>query len=525
MAEKNEFINKRIICRGGLISTRNWLDLNDNYASFAASLVNFEPSLFGGYRRINGFVPLEANEPEVDPANAEGPILGVFFFGDSIMCARKEQSGSTYNFYTWNPSVGWIAATIGFPLVSTDVTRVRYDTWNFDGTEHIGFVDGVNGLVVYDGTTWVQITTDVTNTQMINDVSLIRVYQNHIFLSGSATYPHLVIHSAPEDHDDFSSGNGAGQIVAAFPVNQIMPFREQLYVFGEKRIKKIRVEQTSFLIDDVVQDLGCLAGDSVVELNGDLIFLAQDGFRPISATEKIGDIELASISKTIQRDVLDLLRVYQAQDIKSVVIRGKSQARWFFSSSATPEENSLGILAGIQDGPNGQSFEWGILQGIKASCTDSQYIGTSEFVIHGTYDGRVMRQEIGNTFDSEPIRSIYQTPFLDFGDTELRKTVRNIRVFVRPEGSMSLDLGLKFDWDNAGTLNPQSYDVFSGGSPGVYGIAIYGIDVYGGITVPAENIPVSGSCWSLQVALVDSGSSAPFSIQSIVIEFSTDGRE
>src|SRR5690606_21207681 len=113
-------------------------------------------------------------------------------------------------FYQHNPGVGWTKLTTGLTLSSTGVTKIRYATWNFDGTEKVGFVDGVNGLVVYDGSAWTQITADMTNTQMVDDVKYISVYQNHIFMSGSSSDPHLVIHSAPQDETNFSPGGGAG---------------------------------------------------------------------------------------------------------------------------------------------------------------------------------------------------------------------------------------------------------------------------------------------------------------------------
>ena len=45
----------KVICNGGLNSNENHLDLSDNNPGAATRLVNYEVSLFGGYRRINGF--------------------------------------------------------------------------------------------------------------------------------------------------------------------------------------------------------------------------------------------------------------------------------------------------------------------------------------------------------------------------------------------------------------------------------------------------------------------------------------
>jgi len=40
----------KLICSGGLNSNENHLDLSENFPGEATRLVNYEPSLFGGYR-------------------------------------------------------------------------------------------------------------------------------------------------------------------------------------------------------------------------------------------------------------------------------------------------------------------------------------------------------------------------------------------------------------------------------------------------------------------------------------------
>ena len=57
--------NLKIICAGGLNSNENHLDLSDNEPGVATRLVNFEPSLFGGYRRISGYELYNSDFPEV----------------------------------------------------------------------------------------------------------------------------------------------------------------------------------------------------------------------------------------------------------------------------------------------------------------------------------------------------------------------------------------------------------------------------------------------------------------------------
>ena len=72
----------KVICGGGLNSNENHLDLSENNPGSATRLVNYEVSLYGGYRRIEGFQPYDATYQEVDPDDCEGRILALSIFKD-----------------------------------------------------------------------------------------------------------------------------------------------------------------------------------------------------------------------------------------------------------------------------------------------------------------------------------------------------------------------------------------------------------------------------------------------------------
>lgn len=524
-----------IICRGGLNTNQNWIELNaTNQGGSASSLVNFEPSLYGGYRRINGFTVLEDTDSgEVDPTGAEGRILGLAFHDTNIYAMRKQQSGNTYEFYQYVSGASWSKLNTRLNLNSIGVIKIRSDTFNFDGNPSIIFVDNSNNATLYNNTNWINIDPAATGAnfdnaggpQALEKPSLVRVWNNHVFMAGDASYPHIVAHSAPYAEYDWNSGSGAGQINVGMDVKQIFPFRDKLIVFGEEQIKYIYVNGSDFAVKDVTKNLGLYATDGVIEAAGDVIFLAPDGFRPFSATERIGDFELASISKAIQADILSYLNNYNDTEFDLVSYRSKSQLRLFISSTATEEVESPGIIGGLRQAGDGVAWEFGLLRGIKVSCAVSGFSGNplSEWILHGTYDGKVMRQEIGNSFNGEDIYAEYGTPYLDFQEPSIRKTPHNITVFCRPEGSVTLNTALVYDWGIVNRINPTSYETETTGDPAIYGLAVYGTDTYGGVTVPSMITNVQGSGHSFKIIFSTWGQSAPYSIQSLVIIFEDNG--
>lgn len=524
MSEKKT-ITQKVICRGGLISTQNHLELSDGYPGSAITLLNYEPSLYGGYRKINGYQYLEPNYPSVDNANAEGKILGIAIIGNDIIVARKLKSGATYNYYYWTNGGNWTPYTTGLTLSTVGIDKIRWDTFNYDSHESIAFVDGVNNLVVYDGTTWTEIDPTSQN-QALEAPKYVTDFKNHIFAAGDDSYPHILSHSAPNDALDWTSASGGGQLNAGFNIVQIKPFRDELYVFGEKKIKKVVVDSTlNFILQDVTVDIGCIASDSVVEINGDLVFLAQDGFRPIAGTARIGDIELASISKNIQRDILTMIQGALLSEVSSVTIRGKSQIRFFFNSPSISANETSGFLGGLVLDNGSLNWEWTRIRGLRAPVVTSGYINNIEYVVYGDYDGNVYRQEVGNSFNGGNILSTYSTPYLDFGDTEIRKTMRTLNVFLRPEGDTMISVKLQYDWGLKDIINPSSYVLEDINNSSIYGISLYGTGAYVGQTIPILKTNIQGSGFSVRAIFTTDDTNPSHSIQGIVFECSPNDRK
>ena len=204
------------------------------------------------------------------------------------------------------------------------------------------------------------------------------------------------------------------------------------------------------------------------------------------------------------------------------------QIRYFIGDDSKFVSDSLGIIGGLTNSSGTISWEFGELLGIRASCCESGYIGTTEFIIHGDYDGKVYKQEHGTSFNNEDIVSIYATPYLDFGETEQRKTLRKINTFIRAEGPLEMLLSMTYDWGDGAVSTPATYSQASAGAPTRYGgrnIDYNAANVlYGGSSKPIMTSDIQGSGFSAQATFVTVGQTEPFSIQGIVFEFTVAGR-
>jgi len=502
------------VCAGGLVTNVDPLTQAAALSGSAIRMINYEPALSGGYRRISGF------QNDYGTVTGTGAVLGVNVNGnihDGIFACRKPISGYNY-LHKWNATTSaWDAVTTTGSPDMTNVSRIRFVNYNWSG-EVMLLTDGHNPASTYDGTTYTQIT----HANAPNSPKFAEEFASHIFLAGDTTDPYNLYFSAPLDSTDFSPANGSGVINVGYSITAIKKFRNELFIFGANNIKKLVGNNTSnFTLQSVTSNLGCVAPDSVVEFGGDLLFLGPDGIRPISGTDRIGDVELAPVSKEIQ-DIFDNYYLSELiTDVSIAVIRKKSQFRFFFKN-----ESSLSLIGAIRKSANKQSiFEYSQLIGIEANCVASGYIGQFEHVIHGDGSGKVYRQERGQSFAGEDIFSLYQTPYFYMEDPDIRKNIYSVNTYLRSEGTTEVFVGVSYDYDDVNTNNPNTYDFSTEGAAALYGTAIYDAgDIYDGNPSPKKLTNVSGSGNSVSISYVTNNQSASHTIQAITITYGTADR-
>ena len=472
----------------------------------ATQLQNFEPDINGGYRRINGFTKYDSNQV----GGSSGTILGVHIYKDQVIAA---QGTAVYK------STG-----SGFTSIDTGRTsagRYNFVNFNFDGTDKMIMVDGANNASVYNNTT----VTDVSVSGAPADPAFVEVFRSHVFYAGMSASPQELIFSEPFDEDGFTSSDGAGSIKVDGVIKGIKVFRESLFVFCEDSIFKITGSSLSdFAVVPVTRRIGCVDGFSIQEISGDIVYLAPDGLRTIAGTERIGDVELGTVSKTIQPrlDNIDTDR------ISSLVIRGKTQYRLFFpddSGTASAQPGIIGTIKARVEG-GGIGWEYADLKGIKPSCCASGFISGTETVLHGGYDGYIYKQESGNTFDGTNIQAIYRSPDYTMGDAGIRKLMQRIIWNYDNDGTVNSKFRIRYDFNSSDVPQPAEYDLTTGAAIAIYGLAAstYGTAVYGSSGTPLVRQSVEGGGFTVAVRLDDTQGSAPISVKGYQLEFTPGGR-
>lgn len=329
-------------CKGGLNTNISEIEMLKQ-PGIATELMNFEVDPDGGYRRVNGFTDYGGGSTA--RPNSSNAVLGIKTYADGVIVC----SGT--DIYFSNDGATWLQINKASVHSSGD------DFTTFSNRSALARTgQGQCSVAVYEGiTTYGEVIicdgankpfyfymtgTGALNTRTFfageitvnnNDApKIVTIHENHTVVAGTSQNPDTIYYSKTNDPDDFV-GTGSGFIKLSDQVIGLKSFRGDLIVFCRNSIHKfINInDPATKQIVPITKNVGCLDQFSIQEIGGDLVFLSPDGIRTLAGTARIGDVELTSVSRNIQRIVSDIARNINTFTISSVVLRSKSQYRLY----------------------------------------------------------------------------------------------------------------------------------------------------------------------------------------------------
>jgi len=514
MPNTSEIKPLKVTCAGGLV-----LDKTPGSMQPGEALVlqNFEPDIDGGYRRISGFTKYSTST-----LSGSGYVLGIAILGANVIACRganvEKGTGNTWTSIVSN---------------RTNAGIYTFYKFNWDGTETLIMADGVNYAATYDGTTYTLMNGSVGSGSGTAPTAPdeVHTFKNHMFYAQD----NVLTWSAPYNANDFTPANGAGEINITEDITGLKVFRDALYIFCMNSIHKFTGNGLEdWKLDPVSKDVGCVSAQSIQEIGGDIVFLATDGLRTVAGTDRIGDVELGTISKPLHTRLQGIIE--DSSLITSCLVRKKNQYRMFYpksSDTAYPRKEtiSLGIIASLvrQTSPQvagNVGWEFADIVGIRPSYSMSDYINdTTELVLHGgTTDGIIYKQENGNDFDGTAIAAIYRTPDYSFDDIGLRKSLQRVILTVQYEGAVNAVVNFVYDFGSSTVPQPTSYTITTPDSIAMYGQALYGRSIYGADPIAITRMSGEGSGFTIAIRFEHTASENSFSIKDFQIEVTPSGR-
>jgi len=179
---------------GGLMTNVNPLQQGINFPGSASKLINFEPSIEGGYKKILGF-----NKWTTEVVPGTGLVQGVILVSpDDCIAVRAGK------YYLSEGKAAWVEkydSTISTP------NKVRHATFNFDGTEKIVMVNGLTKPIYYESATNTIVQDSAAPADVLG-ASIVVEHKNRLFFAKDS----FLTFTVQYDELDYTPGNGAGVI-------------------------------------------------------------------------------------------------------------------------------------------------------------------------------------------------------------------------------------------------------------------------------------------------------------------------
>ena len=532
--------------KGGLNTNLSQIEMLRE-PGIATTLVNFEVDPDGGYRRVNGFEPYGGDS--ATRPNTFQPALGIKTYADGVIVCSGDDIFFSNDGVTWlqinrsgvqNHGDDYSEFTGRSILDRAGQKQSSISIYEGNKSEYgeVLICDGkkkpfyfyMTGTGALNTRTFFAEEITVQNTEA---PSVGTIHSSYAVVSGTAENPNTIYISSPHNITSYSSG-----IQLADKVVGLRSFRNDCIIFCRNSIYKlinIGIPNTEAIVP-ITKNVGCLDGNSIQEIGGDLVFLSPDGIRTLAGTARIGDVELTSVSRNIQKIITAITNNIDSYTITSVVLRSKSQYRLYYNDPTKAASVSKGIIGTF----TGQGFEWSETKGIEAVAVDSGFLYNNiEQIVHGDTDGYIYNHDVGTSFiysgTEANVSAVYETPYLDFGDLGTRKTLRYAKVSITPTsdlgGYAQPELSVKFDFDDDEVLQPANVmleEVRAGAAfqgPTTENVtSIFGQSYFGAVANPLVRQNIQGSCYSSNYTISSNDKLIPYTINGIYINYVPTGR-
>jgi hypothetical protein len=320
---------------------------------------------------------------------------------------------------------------------SIGITSDNWKIVNFNDKMYF-FQRGVQPLV-YDGTT-LSLLTGLTSAQYGNEVlsAYGRLWTADMTGDKSTVYwSDLLI------GDDWSGGtSGSINISKVWPdgydeIVALSAHNGLLIIFGKHSIVVYQGAEApaTMALADTVAGVGCVDRDTVQPTGTDVLFLSHTGLRSFSRTIREKSMPLSSLSKTITKDIINLLQ-NETESFRSVY----SPEENFYLLSFVGEQTTLcfDLRGSLEDGSL-RVTRWPSSNFTSYARLDdgTLYIGTSEGI--SSYTGY---SDNGNSY-----RFRYYSPSLTFGDPTRLKILKKVKPTLVGANSSTVFMKFAYDFD------------------------------------------------------------------------------
>jgi hypothetical protein len=309
-------------------------------------------------------------------------------------------------------------------------------------------------------------------------------------------------------------------------IQAITEFNGSLVVFGKRNIvifvdgagSALGMDPTQMYVVDIVSGTGCIARDSVQQVDGDLWFLSYNGLQSLGrlVTQKSNPLE--NLSKNMQ----DYIRDATLTDVNTVTrLRSAYSPRDRFYLLSLPDGTGGGesivfdTRSKLQDGSARCMGTWTIAPPALTMSPNNVlymalYAATGKV---GTYSG--------STDDGAVYSYAYESGWLDMTQQGYLLVPKRVSGVFFTDSDITVAFRWSYDFSDTFKQRSKSFQVESAS---LWGTAVWGTDTYGGgVSLRTGNVSGSGTGEYIKVGITAAITGSTFAVQQLDI-FAKVGR-
>jgi len=278
--------------------------------------------------------------------------------------------------------------------------------------------------------------------------------------------------------------------------------KNNIIIMDDQSAGKQYLDPADMSLVEVINGVGCIARDSIVNTGTDILFLSESGVRGLSRTIQ----EKSQPMRDISRNVRDTLNEQTSRADKDQ-IRAVYSDRFGFYLLAIPDEQTVwcfDMKQALQDG-SARVTRWNGLDHTSWHTVDGDMFMTNT---------QGMAQYFGYQDNGNPYQMQYYTNYFDFQLPNLIKIVKKVGATIFGSIGQTFVSKVGFDYKDSYT----SYNMtVSSANPAFYNIDEYNTTAEYSSGVAVENVKISagGSGFVVQLGFESAINGGFLSIQQI----------
>lgn len=295
----------------------------------------------------------------------------------------------------------------------------------------------------------------------------------------------------------------------------LITFDDSVYIFKKRSIYRMLITgldgADAFQIRPVARNIGSWAKMSIKTIpNVGIAFLSQD------TVYILNDDGLTPIGDSIQRSLQDVNRLMWTNAVAEVY--PKRYQYWLSMSEGGSQNDAVFVYDYVQK-------SWTVYRGIKANMlAQAEDSNGNSILLSGDYLGNNYQQDTG-TSDmpanvTTAISAYYTTADLHLGSPEITKNFKYLYLFSVVDSTTTITISAFYDYDASAVA--YSSDLSLGQNGAVYGVGIYGQDIYPNQQYKVSRIELNRSSRAVKLKFSNSSSDARLGVIGWVLVYANE---